>query len=71
MSVKQLKWILNKALFLVYAYEGRELTEKDCQDIIGYAREAYEDSKGDGRCKDIMLEVLAAFDQAAQKKEGT
>lgn len=63
MSVKQLKWILNKALFLLYAYEGRRLTEKDCQDIAEYGQNVYKDSKGNEYCKNIMLDVICALNR--------
>lgn len=63
MNIKQLKWILNKALFLICAYEGRILTEEDCEKITRYAQEAYQASKRNGYCKNIMLDVICALNR--------
>lgn len=66
MSVKQIKWILNKALFLICAYENRKLTEKDYQKMTEDVQKAVEDSKGNEYCQKIMLDVLECFDREAK-----
>lgn len=63
MNVKQLKWIFNKALFLIHAFEGRKLDEGNCEEMLAYVQKAYEDSRGNDYCKKIMLDVACAFDR--------
>lgn len=68
MSLEQLKWILNKALFLICAYEGRALTDEDCEKITQYAQKAYEDSKKNAYCKNIMLDVVCALNREDRER---
>lgn len=68
MSIKQLKWILNKALFLICAYEGKILTDRDCEQITAYAKKTYEDSKKNEYCKNIMLDVVCALNREDRER---
>ena len=69
MKVKQIKWILNKALFLVCAYEGRNLTEQDYEDMIRYVETAVRDAKENPYCREILLDILECFDGESAGKE--
>lgn len=68
MNLKQLKWIFKKALMLIKAYENKQLTDDDCQNIIAYTDKVYRDSKENEYCKRIMLDVAAAFDRADHER---
>ena len=68
MNIKQLKWIFKKALILIEAYENKQLTDNDCQNIIAYAEKVFSDSKENAYCKRIMLDVVAAFDRADRER---
>ena len=68
MNVKQIKRILNKALFLICSYEGRKLTDDDYEKLTEYISKAVSDSKGNEYCQKIMLDVLECFDREEQRK---
>lgn len=68
MNIKQLKWIFEKALMLIEAYEDKQLTNDDCQNIIAYADKVYHDSKENEYCKRIILDVVAAIDKADHER---
>lgn len=63
MNIKQLKWIFKKALMLIEAYENKQLTDDDCQNIIAFTEKVYQDSKENEYCKNIMLDVTAALEK--------
>lgn len=65
--MKQIKWILNKALFLICAYENRKLTEEDYRKMTEYVQKTVEDAKGNEYCQKIMLDVLECFDEEAKR----
>lgn len=69
MNTKQLKWIFKKALMLIEAYENKQLTDDDCQNIIAFTEKVYKDSKGNEYCKNIMLDVVAALDKKDEVKK--
>lgn len=66
MSVKQIKWILNKALFLIRAYEGRILTDREFEGMTDFVEKTVRESKGNEYCRKLMLDVLECFDQDQQ-----
>ncbi len=68
MNLEQLKWTLNKALFLICAYEGRVKTDEDCGKIIQYAQETYEVSKKNEYCKNIMIDVVCALNREDRER---
>ena len=71
MNIKQLKWIFKKALMLIEAYENKQLTDNDCQNIIAYAEKVFSDSKENEYCKRMMLDVVAAFNKADHERMKT
>lgn len=66
MSVKQIKWILNKALLLILAYEGRILTDREFEGMTDFVEKTVRESKGNEYCRKLMLDVLECFDQDQQ-----
>lgn len=66
MNIKQIKWILNKALFLICQYEGRQLTDDDYEKMTKYISKVVSESKRNEYCQKIMLDVLECFDKQGQ-----
>ena len=58
MNLRQMEWILEKALSIVKKYKGKEVTEEDCREAIEYAKKAYKDSKKNEFCEQVMFKVL-------------
>lgn len=54
---------------LIEAYENKQLTDDDCQNIIAFTEKVYKDSKGNEYCKNIMLDVVAALDKKDEVKK--
>ena len=67
MTTKQLKWIYKKAIYLIDACEGKELSEDDARKISDYVDKVNEDSKGNAYCRDVMVDVLSAIDREQGK----
>ena len=63
MNIKQLRYIFIKALALIMKYENKELTDDDCKEIRAFAAEVNEETKGNEYCKNIMLDVISAFNR--------
>ena len=57
MSVKQIKWILNKALLLILAYEGRILTDREFEGMTDFVEKTVRESKGNEYCRKLMIRI--------------
>lgn len=68
MNIKQIKWILNKALFLICQYEGRKLTDDDYEKMTEYISKVVSESKGNEYCQKIMLDVFECFDREGRRR---
>lgn len=70
MNIKQIEWILRKALLLIETYKGRILTDREYSEMAQYVKNTVEESHGNTYCRKILIDVLECFDREAKRNKG-
>lgn len=69
MNIKQIEWILRKALLLIETYQGRVLHDEEYKAMTQYVNDTVNETHGNEYCRKILLDVLECFDREAKRRK--